>query len=42
MNLNIIFLQETHSQDNTIKSWIDNWKVKYSHTVTVMHKVNVS
>ena len=24
MNLNIIFLQETHSQGDTIKSWVDN------------------
>ena len=26
MNPNIIFLQATHSQGNTIKSWVDNCK----------------
>ena len=33
MNLNVIFLQETHSQDNTIKSWVYTWKgeVFFSH-----------
>ena len=32
MNPNIIFLQETHVQDNTIKSWVNNWKGEiFSH-----------
>ena len=32
MNLNIIFLQETHLQDNTLKSQVNYWKGKIVFT----------